>query len=260
MIFKHELKHYLLMVFIWSLVISFFLVMVVSIFPMMAQDMSSIVGMINSLGPFSQALKIDGLMINQLIGFYAMELENVLGIAGGFLAGYLAIKILAKEEGDQTAEFLLTHPISRDTVYLQKFLALVVLVIFFNVLCTGAGMAAVIISGQSVPIADFFLIHGALLMVHLSLATLIYGMSAFLHGDSLGIGLGLVFVLYFVNLFINIYDKLDFLKYITPYQFAYAADILNGGLNLVLIAINVAISLVFFILGQSYYHQKDIHG
>ena len=258
MILMNEVKHYFLMTLIWSLVLGALLAMVIGMFPVMAQDMSSIVGMINNLGPFGQALKIDGLQINKLIGFYGMEMENMLGIGGAFFAGYLGGKILAKEEGGHTAEFLLTHPILRVRIYLEKMLALILILLVFNLIITTIAYFSIVFTGQVVPLAEFLQMHFAMFLVQVSLAWLTLGISAFLKADSIGISMGIVFILFFVNIFINLYSKLNFLSFLTPFQFSYASDILKDGINYNLVAIVMGWMFLVMVIGGMYYQQKDI--
>lgn len=259
MIFKNEFKDNLMVTLVWSLILAFILIVVISMYPVLAQDMSSIVGMMNNLGPFAQALKIDGLQVNKLIGFYGMEMEHTLGLGGAFFAAYLGGKLLAREEGQHTAEFLLTHPISRLRVYFDKFLALLFIIFLFDCLITILAWLAIFGTGQSINLSEFFLLHLSSFLVHLSIAFLSFGLSAFMKSESMGLSLALVFVLYFINIFINLYDKIDFLKYLTPFQFSFPADILNKGIDWSLTGTVLSWTGLVCLLGAFYFNQKDIH-
>ena len=63
---------------------------------------------------------MDRLNFGTLIGFYAIECGNVLGLGGAFYAALCAAAILSKEEKERTAEFLLTHPVSRIRIITEK--------------------------------------------------------------------------------------------------------------------------------------------
>lgn len=260
MIFNNECRQNLIVTLVWSVVLGFILAVVIAMYPVLAKDMSSIVGMMNNLGPFAQALKIDGLQVNKLIGFYGMEMEHTLGLGGAFFAAYLGGKLLAREEGNHTAEFLLTHPISRLQVYIEKLLALLFIVFLFDLLVAGLAWFTILGTSQSVNLSEFFQLHLSSFFVHLSIAWLTYGISAFMKSESIGLSLGLVFVLFFINIFINLYSKIDFLKFLTPFQFSFPADILNKGIDWTLTGIILGWTGLVCLLGGLYFNQKDIHG
>ena len=64
-----------------------------------------------SMGAFTAAFGMDRLNFGTLVGFYAIECGNVLGLGGAFYASLCAVSMLSKEEKEKTAEFLFTHPI-----------------------------------------------------------------------------------------------------------------------------------------------------
>lgn len=258
MVWQKEIKEYIFLTLVWSLLLAAMLAMVILLFPVMAADMSSLVGMMKSLGPFAQALKLDSLPINQLIGFYSMETENMVGIAGSFFAAYLGGKLLAKEEGLHTADFLFSQPISRKTVYWQKWLSLLCLITVFNLIISLVAFLVIYLSQQNVPLADFVNLHLALGLVQVMVASLAFALSAFLNGENLALSMGLVFILYFINILINLWPSLRILRFLTPFQFAYAADILKQGLDWPLILCFCLISLVILVLAVFYYQAKDL--
>lgn len=75
--------------------------------------MEGVSEMFASMGSFTAAFGMDRISFGTLIGFYAVECGNILGIGGAFFAAMIAINALAKEEKERTAEFLLTQPVSR---------------------------------------------------------------------------------------------------------------------------------------------------
>lgn len=76
-------------------------------------EMEDMNEMFSSMGAFSSAFGMDRLNFGTLIGFYATECGNILGLGGAFFASLIAVSSLAKEEKEHTAEFLFAHPISR---------------------------------------------------------------------------------------------------------------------------------------------------
>jgi ABC-2 type transport system permease protein len=131
---KHELKKGYKSLAIWTLTIGFFVVICVLMFPEMKGEMEDVSEMFSSMGAFTQAFGMDKLNFGTLMGFYAIECGNILGLGGAFYAAILGITALAKEEKERTAEFLLSHPISRNKIITEKLIAIFIQIITMNVL------------------------------------------------------------------------------------------------------------------------------
>ena len=112
-IVKHELKQGKNSFLIWTAAIAMLLAVCVFLFPEMKGEMDGISDVFASMGSFTAAFGMDRLNFGTLVGFYAIECGNVLGLGGAFYAALCAVGILSKEEKERTAEFLLTHPVSR---------------------------------------------------------------------------------------------------------------------------------------------------
>ena len=112
-IFKQEIKSEKLAIAIWSLSIGLLVAACVLMYPDMESQMAGVNEMFSSMGNFTAAFGMDQLNFGTLIGFYAVEGGNMLGIGGAFFAAIIGITALMKEEKERTAEFLLTHPVSR---------------------------------------------------------------------------------------------------------------------------------------------------
>lgn len=244
---------------IWTGVIAFMLLVCVFLYPEMKDQMGGMNDLFANMGSFTEAFGMDKLNFGTLIGFYGVECGNILGIGGGFFAAYLGITMLAKEEKDHTAEFILSHPQKRSAVVLQKLLAVVWQVLLLNVIILAFGTASIAAIGEEIPINELLLIHGAYLILQMEVSLICFGISAFLRRGSIGIGLGIAALMYFMNLIINISDKAEFLKYITPYAYAEPATIIEDmSLDLGLVAVGLAYAAVMVILGFAKYCHKDI--
>ena len=103
---KHELKQGKVSFLIWTISIGFLLAVCVFLFPEMKGQMDGISETFASMGSFTAAFGMDRLDFGTLIGFYAIECGNVLGLGGALYVALCAVNILSKEEKDKTAEFL----------------------------------------------------------------------------------------------------------------------------------------------------------
>ena len=83
---KHELKQGKISFFIWTASIGFLLVACVFLFPEMKGQMGNVNDVFASMGSFTEAFGMDRLDFGALIGFYAVECGNILGLGGAFYA------------------------------------------------------------------------------------------------------------------------------------------------------------------------------
>ena len=131
---KHELRQGKASFLVWTASIGFLLAICIFLFPEMKGQMEGINDMFASMGSFTQAFGMDRLNFGTLIGFYAVECGNILGLGGAFYASVCAVGILSKEEKDKTAEFLLTHPVSRKRVMTEKLIAVLIQITAMNII------------------------------------------------------------------------------------------------------------------------------
>lgn len=258
-LFCHELRQGRLSLAVWTLCIGFFVLVCVLMYPEFEGQMEEMGAMFASMGGFTAAFGMDRLNIGTLTGFYAIECGSIIGLGGAFYAALTGISALSKEENGHTAEFLLTHPISRSFAAGTKLAAVLVQILVLDLACFGFGVLSVILVDHPVPWGDLGLLHLAYLLLHLELAALCFGISAFRHSSGLGIGLGLAVSLYFANLIANAAPAADWLNYVTPFAYTDGADLLTeGGLDLALVLPGMAYGIAAVVLGFLYYHRKDL--
>ncbi len=257
---KHELKQARTAFWIWTASIGFFLVVCIFMFPEMKGQMEGMTDIFASMGSFTEAFGMDRLSFGTLIGFYAVECGNILGLGGAFFASLCAVSILSKEEKDKTAEFLLTHPICRGRVITEKLIAVLFQITAMNIVIYALSIGSIFAIGETIPWKEISLMHLAYYLLQLELAGICFGISAFLRKGSIGIGLGIAVMMYFLNLIANIADVAEFLKYITPFGYCEGADIVtNGSLDGTLVIIGVVFGVTGVVVAYLKYLKKDIH-
>ena len=257
---KHELRRGRTSFLIWTASIGFLLATCIFLFPEMKGQMESVNDMFSSMGSFTEAFGMDRLNFGTLTGFYAVECGNILGLGGAFFASLCAVGILSKEEKDKTAEFLLSHPVSRKRIVTEKLIAVLIQITVMNIIIYALAIGSMAAVGEAIPWKEISLMHIAYYLLQLELACICFGISAFLSKGSVGIGLGIAVMMYFLNLIANIADVADFLKYITPFGYCEGADIVsNGSLDVTLVAIGIALGIGGIIIAYLKYTKKDIH-
>lgn len=256
---RHELRQGRLAFFIWTLSIAFMLVVCVFLFPEMKGEMEQVSDVFGSMGSFTAAFGMDRLSFGTLTGFYAIECGNVVGLGGAFFASLIAVSALAKEEKDKTAEFLLTHPITRVRVVTEKLISIFIQIIIMNCLIYTLSIGSMAMIGEDIPWKEVSLLHLAYMLLQIELAGICFGISAFIKRGGMGIGIGIAVIMYFLNLIANISDSVEFLKYITPYAYCDGADIVTEVcLDVKLVLLGMLYGFAGIVAAYIKYDKKDI--
>ena len=258
-IINHELKRGGISLIIWTVSIAFLIVTCVFMFPEMKNEMDNVSDMFASMGSFSEAFGMNELNFGTLIGFYSVECGNILGLGGAFFASLIAVSTLSKEEKEHTAEFLLSHPVSRNRIITGKLIAVLIQIVIMNVIVYGASLGSIALIGEEIPFKEISLLHLSFFIMQIELGGICFAVSAFLKRGSIGVGLGIAILMYFLNIISNISDSADFLKYITPFGYANGADIVrNLSLDTTLVLLGISYSIIAVIIAYIKYNKKDI--
>ena len=258
-IVRHELRQGRTAFWIWTASVGFLLATCVFLFPEMKGEMDGVSDLFASMGSFTAAFGMDRLNFGTLTGYYAIECGNVLGLGGAFYAALCAADSLSREERLRTAEFLLTHPVSRARVVTEKLISVFLRIAAMNLIIWALSVVSMAAVGEDIPWKVLNLLHLAYFLLQLEIAGVCFGVSAFLQRGSAGAGLGIAMMFYFMNLIANIAEKAEFLKYLTPFGFCEGADIVSdGALNGTLIAVGLCIGAAGIAAAYLKYCKKDI--
>lgn len=259
-IVKHELRQGRISLAVWTGAIGFLLAVCIFMFPEMKQEMDGINDIFSSMGSFTEAFGMDKVSFGTLTGFYAVECGNILGLGGALFSSLYAVSSLAKEEKDHTAEFLLTHPVSRLQTAVSKFAAVLLQIILLNTAVYILALCSIALINEPIPFKEVTLLHLAYFLLQTELAGICFGISAFLRSGSAGTGLGTAIIMYFLNLIANISERAEFLKHITPFGYAEGADIVaNLRLDTGMILTGMIFALAGVATGCIKYCRKDIY-
>lgn len=258
-IFRHEIRQGRAPLIIWTAAVAFLLGVCVLIYPEMAKQMGEISQAFGNMGGFSAAFGMDRINFGEFTGFFGVECGNILGLGGAFFAALLGISALSKEEKEHTAEFLLTHPVSRKTVITQKLISVLVQIIVLNVAAVGVTALTALLIGESPDRKLMGLIFLAYFIMQVETAAVCFCISAFMSSGGPGLGLGLAAVFYFLNLVANLTEKARFLKYFTPFGYTDSADIIAyGRMESKYLWVAFIVTLVGIAVGFWKYGRKDI--
>ncbi len=258
-LFRHELRQGRTALIVWTASVGFLLAVCVGLYPEMQDEMAAAGRLFASMGAFTAAFGMDRLDFGSFMGFYAVECGNVLALGGAFYAALTGVSALAKEERGRTAEFLLTHPLSRARAVTEKLAAVLVQVVVMDLALLVLALLGIRLIGQAIPWGKLLALHGACWLMHTELACLCFGLSAFLRRGGPGLGMGLAAGAYLLDLAANMTERAGFLKYLTPFGYCDGADILtNGWPDPVLAALGALLAWAGAAAAYIRYCKKDI--
>lgn len=259
-LFLHEMKRNRLSLIIWTVCVSFLLSVSILIYPEMAGEMEQMSDMFANMGSFTQAFGMDKLNFGEFMGYFAVECGNQLGLGGAMFASILGASALAKEERDKTAEFLLTHPVSRSKIVLSKYLALLLQITIFTLGVALCCLLSILVIGESPDLKAILLLFLAYLLLEIEICSVTFGISAFIRGGGMAIGLGVGLLFYFIGILSNLIEQTKFLKYFTPFAFADGGTIVNEHIiKGEYLAVGGLFTAIGIILAFIKYKKKDIH-
>ena len=220
-------------------------------------DMQSLLA---KMGPVAKLFGAAG-DVNTLTGFLHIELFSMIlpallvvlmaGMGSGFTAG---------EESKGTIDVLLSYPISRRSLVLEKSLALLIACVVAVAVTWFLGLVGAAISSS--PLAADKLAAACLMLVLLSLAfgSIALAISAATgnRGAAIGVAVGLLVVSYLIDGLANIIDGLNAIRWISPFKYYMGNDPLRNGVNLADAAVLAGIAAVFLIVSLIAFERRDL--
>lgn len=202
-----------------------------------------------------------GLDISTASGFYAV-IHVILLIMGTIYSAMLGAGIISKEERDKTSEFLFVKPASRVKIITAKILAALTNVLLFNVACLVFSIAVgVKVSQEEGFIRDIVALSLALLLVQILFLFIGTCMASITRkpAASANAATTVVMVTYLVSVSIDLSDKLEILKYFTPYKYFEARSIIHGGSpEPLFLHLSSALIIIFLAGTYLFFPKRDI--
>lgn len=282
-IYKFELKRNFKNALIWFAALTAMSVMFMLLFIMFAKmdfDLEKLMeqmgfGIINSIG------------MNYSAGYFALEVATFLQLGGALYAAFLSIKLLAGEEKNHTAEFLLANPIDRRKIWSSKLFAMVTYITVFVIglalvnfllvfALNGAGSA----SNTAGDYAGFWLFFGLTYLMMLSLAFVCYFFSVFFTKSGTGLAIALAFGTYILPIFYGLgasaiknsllKNTFRIFQFLSPYSFSDAnltigylgqrpiIDQKEFWITMIGVLVWIVLSTIALIFSFKKYYKKDI--
>lgn len=261
-IYFREMKASIKSLIIWAASISFVIVIWMAEFSAFAND-DSLMEMFETFPEgMMKAFGFETFNITTLTGFIGLIFTYMMLV----LCIHAILKgnsVIAKEERDKTVEFSLVLPVKRGKVVAAKLAAAVTNCIILIGYLYGFILA---ISQKYLPEEGFMKFFGLLI-----LGTFILQMVFVSVGIMLGcvlkrykrsgyIGASLIIGLYILSIMIDFSDKIEFLKYVTPFKYFSPATI-HGSMELdwIYIVISAAVITASLTAGFTIYRRRDLY-
>ena len=262
-IFIREWKRNRKSLFIWSFSISILQFLQISVYPSFAENLESTKEFLQALPEgLLKAFAMDQLDIVNILEYFGFKAYLLLTLFGGIFAILLAANILVKEESDKTIEFLLTKPVTRINIVTQKLLLILLNIFLFNLIIAAVSYVSFeVYKTEDYSLRIFFLLFAGAFLLHLTFAGIGLASSAFLRKTKTvyPLAIEIVLITYFLNIIANMTEKLDFLKYFSPFKYVDAPDIvINGRIDTVYLFIMFVLIAVSIGFTYFYYQKKDI--
>ena len=229
-IIKHELKANLISLIVWSVVISAILAMAAIEFDAF-KDMANVDEMLKAFPQaFKEVLSLDVIRFDQPQGYYSYIGQYFMMMAVIF-ATLSGTRILSKEISKRTAETTFTLPVTRRYIISMKLIAAIILCVLFTSIIFGMSYAAF----SSFDIDKYFVGRLSLLMLFILLLQLLFVLAGLFasvltksHKRTGTMMTSITIGVYMISFIVKISNKYEFLKYLSPFEYFPAIDIMHG--------------------------------
>ena len=261
-IFVRELKANLKSLVIWSVIVTFLIIMAAAKFSGFAND-PQMLSMLDSMPPaLLDALNMRGFNLTTLSGFYGV-MFIYFGLMAAIAAALWGSDTISKEERDKTVEFSLVLPVSRSRVITAKALAALVYCIAFVLVTWAVSLVAV----RSYHPDQAFRAYLALQMRAMFSIELIFLSIGLLLGCAMkqykragSAAVAIILVTYFMSIVSVLNENLDFLKYFTPFKYFDAGDLFRSGkLDSAYLVLSLVIIVVCVTAAYWFYNKRDLY-
>lgn len=211
---------------------------------------------------FIEAFSLDKLNMSEILGYYSMEAYVFVTLFGSIYAMLLAASILSKEESEKTVEFLMSKPVTRNYIVTAKLLSMTIYIVLFNLILALVNFALFeVFKKDEYSMKGFLLISVAPLLMHLTFAAIGFFISIFIVKAKAvyPVALGVVLGTYFLSIASDLTEKLENLKYFTPFKYVNAGDLItNERIEWIYLVIMLAAVIVSILATYIGYSKKDI--
>jgi ABC-2 type transport system permease protein len=225
------------------------------------RQMFDLGSMLDKLGP---AAKLFGASIgdaNTLVGFLHIELFSMIlpalmvvlaaGTASGFTAG---------EESRGTIDVLLSYPVSRRRLVLEKTAALVIACVMAAVAVWAFAVAGAAASASDLPWDKLAVALAMLVLLGLAFGSIALAISAATgnRGAAIGVAVGLMVAMYLVDALSAIVSGLGAVRPLSLFHYYMGNDPLRNGLSFADAGVLALVAVVMLVVSLVAFDRRDL--
>jgi ABC-2 type transport system permease protein len=261
-ILRRELSAHMKALIIWSATIFVLIILSMTEFSAYYNNPEMTVILDSMPKAMLNAFNLNSANLTTVSGYVSM-LSIFFYIMLGVHAVLLGSSILSKEERDNTAEFLFTLPVTRHKVIIEKLLAAVInCLILLGVTC----LAVIVSTSKYNPDQGFFNFLG-LCMLSIFVVQIIFLSIGMLMASILkrykksgSISAAILLCTYILSVLIGFSEKIEFMKYITPFKYFEPLYLLNNNkMEVVYFILSLGIISLSLIGTFVFYQKRDLH-
>ncbi len=261
-IFLRELKANLRSLLIWGGIVILFVVIGISKFSAYYNN-PEMLAILDSMPPaVLAAFNFQAFNLTTVSGFFGL-MFTYFALMLGVAAAMWGSDIIVKEERDKTVEFSLTLPVTRSRLVTAKTLAALVNCVALLLITWGVSLAS---AAAYEPDSAFFRFLG-LCMLALFILQLIFLAIGILLGCAMrrykqagSVAVSLLLGTYVLSVVSGLDERLDFLKYLSPFKYFDAGVLLRESrLDMTFVGLSLAIIVVSLAGAYWTYARRDLY-
>lgn len=200
--------------------------------------------------------------LSTIEGFLGAQIFNFVWLLGlGLYFAYMGGGIIASEIESERIDVLLSFPISRSQLFLEKFVSILFPILVVNTVGGVAIYGLVLAVDESIDLIHLLLAH-VLSIPYLLVCAGIGGVfSVAVNRTSVAEkgAVGVVFVLYLIESIVGGADEYDWIQYLSPTQYYEPTPVLiDGTFEFIDSAILLVTLLGLLLLGQIIFSRRDL--
>jgi ABC-2 type transport system permease protein len=258
-IFLRELKAHYRSFLIWALSMAFLIAGGMMKYSAFAKTGQAVNELFNQLPPaLLKVMGVDASMdLSSVAVFYSIFFLYFM-LLTSVHSCLLGAAIIAKEERDKTADFLLVKPVKRHQVITAKIMAALLMVVLYNLVTFALSAWFVEKANQSGhPLTgQIFAVTSALLIIQVLFLSIGLFLGAWSRSAARASGMATTIILgtFLLKVLIDLRSNLDYLKFLTPFGYFKSTEIMFDHkidpfyilLSAAIVALTVAATYFFF--------------
>ncbi len=261
-LYLRELKGNLKSFIIWTACIIVLMSLFMAMYPSFASQGNAVNEMLSGFSPeLMQIFSFDMIDFTQTMDYYVYIFQYIF-LTALIQFMILGANLLSKEEDSGTINFLYAKPLSRRKIVGVKSLAGITAIAAFFIVYTAAVLVVLAsINRTGLDYGAIFLISVSMALGQIMMLSIGMLLSMFITKARavMSASIGIVLVLYVVSMFVNMKSELNWLKYITPFQYFDSRTILrSGGIDWVYIVLSAGIAAAALCISLLIYNRRDL--